>query len=483
MDGILLSARLIVAAVLLVAGVAKLADRDGARTATRAFGAPAPLAARISALLIGAELAAGVLLIPSATAEIGAVAAASLLLTFCAAIARSVIRGEAPDCHCFGQLHSAPAGPRALARNLLLAAIAVLVIVAGPGASATAWLAHVSGTGWLALSFGSALALTVTAVGAFGLSMLRRHGQLLLRIDALEDALGAHGIALPQPELPPAGLPVGAPAPVFELSDLRHRRVALRDLIARERPAMLVFTDPGCGPCTALLPQIGVWQREHAESLTIALISRGERDTNLAHAREHELADVLLQSDREIAERYQVSGTPSAVLIAADGSIASSVQAGADAITGLLTGEVGAPVLPIHRHAPFVPRPAPDVALHTLDGTEVMLSTQLDGPTAVVFWNPACGFCERMLPDLRAAERTVPNLLLISTGNPEVNRQLGLSAPILLDGAFAAGSAFEAAGTPSAVLVEDGMTGSPVAVGAEAVLALLSRATDARQAA
>jgi hypothetical protein len=40
-------------------------------------------------------------------------------------------RGEAPDCHCFGQLHSESAGWRTLARNGLLAAIAGFVVLAG----------------------------------------------------------------------------------------------------------------------------------------------------------------------------------------------------------------------------------------------------------------------------------------------------------------------------------------------------------------
>ena len=320
--------------------------------------------------------------------------------------------------------------------------------------------------------------------------MLRRHGQLLLRIDALEEALAEHGIAVAEavPAAAPEGLPVGDPAPAFDLPDLRHRRVSLRSLTARQRPVMLVFTDPGCGPCTALAPQLAEWQREHAQSLGLALISRGDRDANIAHAREHDLKDVLLQNDREVSERFQVSGTPSAVLIDADGSIASPVHAGADAITALLAAQVDAPVLAIHRQVPFAPQPAPDLPLRTLDGAEAMLATELSGRTAVLFWNPTCGFCERMLPDLRAFEQAppagAPKLLLISTGDPESNRQMGLESPILLDQSFAAGNAFGAEGTPSAVLIDaDGRTASSVAVGADALFALLGAAGDTRQAA
>jgi thiol-disulfide isomerase/thioredoxin/uncharacterized membrane protein YphA (DoxX/SURF4 family) len=480
MDGILLSARLVLAAVFLVAGLAKLADREGSREAVRAFGVPDAVGSVVAALLPIAELGAAVLLVPAATARAGGALAALLLICFCAGITRSIIRGEAPDCHCFGQLHSSPAGPKTLARNLLLTAVAALVVAGGAGTSATAWIADLSGTGLTALIAGLVLAAVVAGAVAFALSLLRQHGRLLLRIDALESALAANGIVVPAADpvpVPDAGLPVGEAAPMFELRDLRHRRVSLESLIADGDPVMLVFTDPGCGPCTALMPQIAAWQREHGDELRVALVSRGDRDANLAHAKEHGVVDVLLQHDREVSERYLVNGTPSAALVGPDGTIASPLHAGADAITALVGSVIEAPLLQVEQHEPSVGRPAPDVTLRALDGTETQLASMLSGPTAVVFWNPSCGFCERMLPDLRRYESAAaggPSLLLISTGDPQVNRDMGLKAPVLLDDSFAAGTAFGAGGTPSAVLIDgSGRIASPLAVGAHAVLALM----------
>jgi len=482
MNTLLLTARLLLALVLLVAGAAKLADREGSRSAVLAFGVPELLAGPVVALLPLAELAAGVLLVVSATARAAAVLAAVLLLGFCAGIARSMIRGEAPECHCFGQLHSSPAGPKTLARNALLAAVAGVVIAGGAGTSATSWVARLTGTGVTALVAGIVLAAVLAACGAFALSLLRRHGHMLLRIEALEQALADHGIEVPSfdqvPEPAPAGLPVGVPAPGFELRDLRHRGVSLDSLITPRRPVMLVFTDPGCGPCMALMPQLASWQREHADALRIALVSRGSRDANLAHAREHGVETVLMQRGSEVSERYEVNGTPSAVLVAPDGTIASPAHTGADAISALVASHVAVPQLVVHQHSPQLGRPAPDVALRTLDGEERMLSSMLSGPTAVLFWNPSCGFCERMLPDLRRHEDArgadAPGLLLVSTGAPDLNRAMGLRAPTLLDGSFAAGRAFEAAGTPSAVLIDgQGRISSSVAVGADAVLELI----------
>jgi hypothetical protein len=87
-----------------------------------------------------------------------------------------------------------------------------------------------------------------------------------------------------------------------------------------------------------------------------------------------------------------------------------------------------------------------------------------------------------MLPDLKAWEAApppgAPQLLLISSESAGANAAQGLQAPILLDGSFEAGRAFRASGTPSAVLLDaDGSIASPLAVGAEAVLALAGATT------
>ena len=198
------------------------------------------------------------------------------------------------------------------------------------------------------------------------------------------------------------------------------------------------------------MPRVADWQREHSEALRIVLVSRGDRDANLAHAREHGLSDVLIQRDREVSERYLVNGTPSAVLLAPDGTIASPLHEGADALVALVDRQLGAPTLDIRHHEPTVGRPVPELTLRTLDGEERALSSMLSGPTVVLFWRPSCGFCEQMLPDAEGISRTraprmPPSLLLISTDDPETNRAMDLKAPILLDGSFAAGTAFGAA--------------------------------------
>ena len=129
LEALTLAARILLSAVFVVAAVGKLTDLEGARGAVRDFGAPARLAGPLALALVLAELAVAGLLIPGSTAVIGAAGALALLLLFVVAIATSLAQGRAPDCHCFGSLHSAPAGPATLIRNGVLAAVAAFALV------------------------------------------------------------------------------------------------------------------------------------------------------------------------------------------------------------------------------------------------------------------------------------------------------------------------------------------------------------------
>jgi uncharacterized membrane protein YphA (DoxX/SURF4 family)/thiol-disulfide isomerase/thioredoxin len=136
-----------------------------------------------------------------------------------------------------------------------------------------------------------------------------------------------------------------------------------------------------------------------------------------------------------------------------------------------------------HRHhaEPGLPNghTAPKVRLADLDGTEVDLADFTGRITALVFWNPSCGFCQQMLPSLKAwaAGRpdNAPELLVIAAGSVADNRALGLPTPVLLDTNSATAREFGATGTPQAVLIgPDGRIASPLARGGGAVSKLLS---------
>ena len=136
----MLGAQLALAVVFVTAGVGKLLDLRGARASLAAFGVPDGVAAVLAPLLISAELAIAVALIPVSTARWGAIAATVLLLAFSVGIANAMRQGRTPNCNCFGNLHAAPAGAKTLARNLGLAVVAGLVAWRGPEVGIGDWL-------------------------------------------------------------------------------------------------------------------------------------------------------------------------------------------------------------------------------------------------------------------------------------------------------------------------------------------------------
>ena len=270
------------AAVFVTAGIAKLLDPRGSREAARAFGVPDRLAGKVARDIPMAEIAIAVLLLPTATRWWAAVAALGLLLVFSTAIARAIARGEAPDCHCFGQLYSAPAGWRTLARNAVLAAAAAFVVVAGhdeAGPSIVAWTSRLDGVEWLVLALGVALVATVAVGGYAVLHVLRSYGRVLVRLDAVEERLRAAGFGFEgQEDIPQLGLEPGTPAPDFALTSTDGERIGLGDLAAAGNPVLLLFTSPTCGPCSLLMPTVAQWQQDHGDELTIALLSTGDAE-------------------------------------------------------------------------------------------------------------------------------------------------------------------------------------------------------------
>lgn len=270
MAAALLIIRLLLTGLFSLAAITKLTDRAGTRQAIVDFGVPTRLAAPISILLPLAEFAAAAALIPTASARWGALGILGLLLLFSAGIGINLARGRTPDCHCFGQLHSEPVGWVTLLRNGVLAAGASFVVWQGwddAGLSAASWLSDMGGTERIVL-FAGILGLGL-AIGLSWsvLNLLRQTGRLLLRIEALEaNRTPDGGQATSAVDAPLAGLPIGVTAPPFSLAALDGEMVTLDALRAAGKPVLLVFTEPECGACNALLPEIrslaaAVWRR------------------------------------------------------------------------------------------------------------------------------------------------------------------------------------------------------------------------------
>jgi peroxiredoxin len=311
----LVLARLCLAVVFAVAGVAKFLDRPGSRDALVDFGVPDGLAGTLSVVLPVAEIVTAVAMGFASSARWGAILGLVLLAAFVGGLTRALRKGETPDCHCFGQVHSEPASWVTVARNVALAVPAGLVAVGGPGPSLVAWVdGHSAEALWLIAT--STLAALATASSA----VLWRANRRLRSTQAP---------SAPRP------VRVGARAPRFTLPSFAGQPVKLQDLLT-DRPSVLTFVAPACGPCRALLPAIARWQDSLADRLTFPVVSAGDADAAGAIARDHGLAEVLSDVDSAVSRAYGVPGTPCAVLVAPDGSVKSAPAAGQLAIEALV---------------------------------------------------------------------------------------------------------------------------------------------------
>lgn len=373
-----LLARTVLAVVLITAGTAKIGNWRRTRATLHDFGVPTRLSTAFAWLLPVAELACGLAFIPHGTARWGAVGAVALFIVFLGAIVWNLVRGRRPECRCFGHLGSAPIGWGIVVRNLALTGLAVLVVVQ-PAAEleplSAGWLevfppGHPAWPSlFVALGAGTVLGVQGWLLG----NLARQQGRLLLRLDAVEARLQAGETG---DRATAIGLPRGQPAPAFTLPALGGGLVSLDQLLARGRDVLLLFMDPGCGPCRSLLPEVAGWRRDGERGPTVVMLSRGSVEENRARFGSHEV-EILLDAD-EVAERYHALATPSAVLVDLRGRIASPVAQGADAIRRL-RAEVAvrpASTAAVRR----VPVPAPAVATLGLVGACALLTAA--SPTA-----------------------------------------------------------------------------------------------------
>jgi thiol-disulfide isomerase/thioredoxin len=110
---------------------------------------------------------------------------------------------------------------------------------------------------------------------------------------------------------------------------LRGEEVTLESLRGRGKPVVLVFVHPRCGPCRQLLPDLAQWQTALAHTLTIAVLSEGSVAANRPLAEGNSIDNFLLQEEREVYLSFDVrAGTPAAVVVDPDGTIAGATVGG-----------------------------------------------------------------------------------------------------------------------------------------------------------
>jgi hypothetical protein len=322
--------QLALSAVLLLAGVAKLCDRDGTIGALRQFGAPPALLPILGTGLPVTEIAVGLALLMPATAEYAAGVSLALFAGFTLLVGLATLRGRSFQCHCFGQLGSASVGWRLLARDALLTAGASILVVRNRIDPAPLDTFPSTGSLRVALVLGVAVALESLAL----LVLLRRHGRLLVRFDQLVAERAGASTEFRSPHHG-ASAQVGRMAPTFALPDRNGTIWTLDALLALGRPIVLLFTAPRCGACSELVSEVQHWQEKYRERLTLVVVlvrspDRAQDDLYRAVDR------VLLQHDAQLSDSYSIRGTPTAVIVDCDGVVSRPPARGALEIRALI---------------------------------------------------------------------------------------------------------------------------------------------------
>lgn len=130
------------------------------------------------------------------------------------------------------------------------------------------------------------------------------------------------------------GLRSGQTAPVFCLPRLDGTLLSLEEY--GDQRVLLVFSDPNCGPCDQLAPQLEQLHRR-TTNLHVLMISRGTSEVNLAKAAAHQLTfPIVLQEQWKISREYGIFATPAGYLIE-QGIISANVALGCEAIIAVAT--------------------------------------------------------------------------------------------------------------------------------------------------
>lgn len=340
---LLIAAPILLTLTLLVSGLAKLGDRRALQDAMVSLRIPAPrLHLLIATVLPTAEIVLGLAWwipwVPSQT--VLALLVALLMATYLAIIARALLSGAPAECSCFGTLASPTVSSSTLFRNILLTVLSLVALVAASRGIMTTALEQ---TPLLllsaALGVGASVLLTVLVLGG------------VTSADAREAS--AQGSGHRPGDTGASGEPAGTgaadgtgdtdelldyertaiPAGVLQRPD--GSLVTLRDLTSQQA-ALLVFVSEGCGPCERVMDQFPTWTAELGGFLQVHAVLKATpaslRERTTTRLGEHSLYDPGFSAREALGSR----GTPSAVLLGADGMLAGGPVKGGQEVIGFV---------------------------------------------------------------------------------------------------------------------------------------------------
>lgn len=337
---LLLASQVLVSMTLLVSGLAKLPDRTATADAMISLRLPVRSVHLTTATVLPiAEIALALAVwIPVPTLQAGLAALTLILmLAYLAIIGRALTFSEEVTCSCFGTLGSPTVSRITLGRNALLVVLAALALASAvTGTTARALRAETPSTLTLILSLVLAAALTALTIGG----SRRRAGE-----DTADPSPDAADAAAPLPagdvasDLPDDAGTVDAlldyervSTPFGMLRMAGQEPTTLRTL-TRERAALLIWVQPGCGPCERVLSAVPDWTEEIGDVVTIRTLFRVPPEELPASVLERTGGTAAWDIDRNLMDVFRARHSPSAVLLGADGQLAGGpVRGGNDVI-------------------------------------------------------------------------------------------------------------------------------------------------------
>jgi peroxiredoxin/uncharacterized membrane protein YphA (DoxX/SURF4 family) len=487
MELVLLIIRLSLFTILAVAGVGKLLDREGSEKAVRAFGTPDPFVKTFAFLIPVAELIFAFCFLSVGMSWVGAAGALLLMVTFIGGMLVQMIQGNAPDCHCFGQIHSEPVGPKSLIRNILIALLPIVLLVSGRSNQGYA-LGDTESQ--IAANVAIAIISVLTIVAGSYLWKLVDENQILKRRIELLEMLDNGGRPIERDEAgdPADSLPIGAPFPDFTLPDIKGKLVTFEHLLSEPLPKLFMFVGPSCGPCKTMLDEFAEWKREFEGRINIIFISKDSAADNIERFGEELSQGMLLQKNMEFAWELFIKWTPAALFVTADGNIASHPAVGdmaiRDLVAKLRTDDYSKPGFYVKnsqkRGRVKIGEAIPDFKVTDLTGESITKQFFRDRTTLTFFLSTTCGHCGEVFDEIKrwenSPDRNGTRTLIFAEGDAETLRNYGLTTPLVTDANYKVAANLGMYGVPSAVLIdENGKIASESALGNRMIWSLIGR--------
>lgn len=313
MDSLVL-APLVLAAVLVLSGLAKLRSPEESAGAFSSLRIPEWLDRPVvhRALPVGElVLALALILTPRPASVVVAAVAFALMVAYTVVIGRALTFGYPVTCACFGELGMGEVTRRTLVRNVLLSAVGALCIVYACWQGAAPGVAVVTGGpevwGWVIGAVVAAavavLVLSESGNGGWRASEVEEDGELA---DYIRQ-----------------------PTPLVSVQNIAASPISLRES-ARSQAVLLLSVSPGCASCRQILEEIDVLRRRLApvalRELYALTPTQGQQLFQKAFIPDPRHA--LFDPERMASTALELHGTPSAVLLGTDGLLAGGPVAG-----------------------------------------------------------------------------------------------------------------------------------------------------------